>query len=151
MAYVEQNVSTEELALLSSGVKQKASKKRSYNLLVDFGVFLAHAGFYPLALIAAVPEFTIELVGTNYSLLALPFLLLSAAVIVGVRECYEAGPLARLGIFLFTLGLIVLVPAMLGFAALVFLMFALTGVAMFGFIWKGVLFFGFLYWYLSSK
>jgi len=150
MAYVEQNVSTEELALLSSGVKQEASSKRSPNLLIDFGVFLAHVGFYPLALTAAVPEFTIELVGTDYSLLALPFLLISALVVAGVKEGYDMGPLARLGNFLFTLGLIVLVPAMLGFACVVLLMVALTGVAMFGFIWKGILFFGFLYWYISS-
>ena len=131
-------------------MKQKASSKRSQNLLVDFGVFLAHVGFYPLALTAAVPEFTIELVGTDYSLLALPFLLISALVVAGVKEGYDMGPFARVGNFLFTLGLIVLVPAMIGFACVVLLMVALTGVAMFGFIWKGILFFGFLYWYMSS-
>ncbi len=150
MAYTDNTVSPAELDFLASGAKDKASAKRSNNVIVELGIFLAHAAFYPLAFFALVPKASEVLVGSDMSLIALPFLVLSALIVAATKGIADGGPLVRYGVVIMMLGIIVMVPAMMGFVVLAVTMFAVAGLAAFSIIWKGILFFGFMHWYLNT-
>ena len=149
MTYANENVSTAELGVLSSGA-QTAKSPHAPNMLVEVGILAAHAAFYPLAFFAALPEASKILVGSDLSFVAMFFLVLFAVIVAATKNYTNGGALAQLGVGIMSIGLILLVPAMLGFVALALIMFSVAGMAAMAIIWKGIVFFGFMFWYLNN-
>ena len=149
MTYANDNISNADLGVLASGTKVEKSP-HAPNVPVELGILAAHVAFYPMAFFAALPEASKVLVGTDLSLVAMVLFVVSAVIVAATKNYPSGGALVQLGVGIMSLGLVVLVPAMLGFVALALMMLSVAGVAALAIIWKGIVFFGFMFWYLNN-